>query len=176
MAEIPDSWEKYGFPDPTFFPPYKPYAGLIKAYNERCSVCGRYPYSVPVFFSKIVGVEYETSLPSTVSYILGNFFDDNLRYLAPYFVNPDKVPAADTIQKCMWTWDDLLLAGADGIKNNIICWIGDYSLSSCVPLWPVKWIIQRYKMINLLRYHPTVWRDPPDFRYEDKNNTFNFKA
>ena len=168
MEDIPDSWEKYGFPDPTFRPIHKPYEGLIKAYNERYSVC-RYPspITVPAYFSVIT--TDRLVLPSTAQYIL-SLFDDHIRLLT------EKVPAAETLRDCMWTWNELMLAGADGIEDDIIWAEKSYNFISGIPTWPVRWIIQRYTMLNLLRYYPTVWTNPPDFRYEDKNDTFNFKA
>lgn len=53
-----------------------------------------------------------------------------------------------------WTWEELLLAGADGDEDNIIDLTGEsnYGNVNLIPNWPAKWAKQRYKMINLLRF------------------------
>ena len=180
MADIPDSWEKYGFPNPNLWAPYKPFVGLIKAHNERCRVGGA-EYVIPDFFSKIILNENDRlrELPQAVRGRLGTL-DQYILAQAPSFVNPAKIPTASSIGECFWTTDDLLLAGADGVEDDIICFADGYyfpSSFSFVPLWPVKWAIQRYKQINLLRYQWTHFLDQwPFVEYKDLNNTFNFKA
>ena len=50
MPEEPERWEKYGFPDPTFYPSYLPFVGLCKALNERLSWYG-YQMDLPDYFN-----------------------------------------------------------------------------------------------------------------------------
>ncbi|MBR4666628.1 MAG: hypothetical protein IKO93_22365 [Lentisphaeria bacterium] len=154
MDQEPESWEKYGFPDPTLCPPFLPLEGLKKAIIERGGSFARFPEK----FQSMSG-RNGYGIESTMEFI-----DRALKALIQnnYFLNPDKLtdfsdyqnPGADF----RWNWNDLLLAGADGIEDDIIetddPLITGYSTRGLAfgPQFPVRYLIQRYKMINLLKY------------------------
>ena len=158
-----ESWEKYGFPDDvTFRSMYLPSVGLIKALNERLEAVGMEPVPVPGYFTPYEGSQ------SFTGRIDSKIFNE----LCYRFVNPEKIPSAQYYSACFWRPDELELAAADGVEEDV------FHYHPLMPEFPVKWAIARYKAINLLRYVVTSdAKDWPDiFTYEDKNNTFNFKA
>ena len=106
-----------------------------------------------------------------------NSFDEKLipMTLSSVFVNPDKIPSASSWMDCFWDFSDLILAAAGGVEEDTI-----FSFDSSDWLYPefsVKWALQRYNAINLLRYVVTeIIYVPPYVEYEDINDTFQFKA
>ena len=164
-----ESWEKYGFPDPRFHQGYLPYVGLCKAYTERAKAvnehAGEYPY--PDYFTRIN--------PGNNTYYFFNNFDQSLYGFCRNFVNPDKITGASSYSQCFWTFEDLLLAAAGGVESEIL-WTF-YDVNPLMVQFPAKWAIQRHNAINLLRYVPTKYlTEWPFVEYEDRNDTFNFKA
>ena len=162
---MPESWEQYGFPNPYFQLGYLPLVGLYKAMRERAKAFNYLPYVSPV-------PDYFVSVNDS---FLSNL-DSSLYTLLYYkFVNPDKIPGASFESKCYWTWDDLSLAAAGGVKADIFPMF--YYTDPLITQFPVKWAVQRYKAINLLRYVRTKslpeW---PFMEYKDLNDTFDFKA
>ena len=160
-----NSWEDCGFPDIYFRTGYLPWLGLVKALYERRSAVGLQTYipRVPEYFCRIdIKMIYHC-------------WDFDRALPAGYFINPDKIPSASSPSDCFWTEDSLLLAAAGGVQDDVVTtnsmrWF-------FLPEFPVKWAIQRYNAINLLRYVPTEYIPQwPYFAYEDLNNTFNFKA
>ena len=160
-----ESWEKYGFPDPTLRTGYLPYCGLVKAFAERVAASGGSgSYDLPEYF-----------YPTNNSRELFAVFERGMSGRCGYFVNPDKIPDADNYDQCFWNYEDLTLAAAGGIQEDVFS--AYYNVNRLAPDFPVKWARQRYNAINLLRYIPTSSAlDWPTFTYEDCNDTFNFKA
>lgn len=155
-----ESWRKYGFPDDLYFRwYYTPMIGLIKATNERRAAVDLEEIEIPKYFSR-----YE------------NYFLTDLGGMAfgtgTWYVNPDKISSAHQYRDCFWTSGELLTAAAEGGE------IYYHNRRVFSPDYPVKLAIQMYNGINLMRYVPTS--DPADwpdiFTYEDRYNTFNFKA
>ena len=155
-----ENWSQYGFPDNLYFRwYYTPMIGLVKATNERLAAVDLEEIPVPEYFS-----EYP------------NYFLDGVNNkildAGEKFVDPDKISSAHRYEECFWTRNDLLQAAADGEE---IYYHYQFPFS---PDYPVKLAIQMYNAINILRYVPTS--DPQDwpdvFTYEDRYNTFNFKA
>lgn len=155
-----ENWEKYGFPDDIMFrSPYLPWLGLIKALNERSEAVNLEPFPIPEYFSVFGGMIWEFD------------FEDALQITARHYVNPSKIDFSKSYVNCFWHIDDLgnaVLNGED--KVNVTSFMR--------PLYSVKWAIWTYNQINNLRYVATS--DPKDwpdvFTYEDRCNTFNFKA
>ena len=163
----PESWSKYGFPDDIFFRTvYTPMDGLIKALNERLNAIDSDPYPIPQILDSR-GWDFLN---------LHDFDDRLLNFTAPKFVNPDKITTAGRYSDCFWSWGDITRAvesetGEEWIRTSV-------SYNIMTTDYPVKWAVQRYNAINILRYVPTS--DPNDwpsvFTYADRYNTFNFKA
>ena len=152
MPEEPERWEKYGFPDPTFYPSYLPFVGLCKALNERLSWYG-YQMDLPDYFNG------SRDGKTAINYIYE--FDTYLALLGLHrYINPDKydelVPSSnpDDID-IYWTFEDLLLTGADGVEEDIV-FTYPRNRSLLAPNWCAKWLRQRYKIINLLKYRPIL--------------------
>jgi len=155
-----ENWAAYGFPDHLYFRwYYTPMIGLIKAINERRSAIGLEEIEIPKYFS-----EYP--------YYFLDRLETIIIWLPEHYVNPDKIDHAHSYSGCFWTSNELLEAAAEGGEPYFHY---QYPFS---PDYPVKLAIQMYNSINLLRYVPTS--EPKDwpkvFTYEDKYNTFNFKA
>lgn len=149
MPEQPETWEKYGFPDPTFRTPYLPYVGLCKALNERANYNGEGEdiIEIPDKFS---------CFDSSVWFYLLYAFDTAFTKVAVSgaYVNPEKYDDLDEdsdVSDMCWTWEDLLLAGADGVEADVID-LNANPPPKLLPNWSAKWAKQRYKMLNLLRY------------------------
>ena len=140
-----ECWEKYGFPDPAFMTPYLPYIGLVKALNERAELAGTDTITIPDYFSRVPDwgsamTHFDTALAAVV----GN----------GRFVNPEKYDSLNensTPGDLAWTFNELLLAGADYIQDNIIY---PYTRQGVhlAPVLYAAWLKQRYKMINLLHF------------------------
>lgn len=154
-----ENWGKYGFPDDIFFrAPYLPWIGLVKALNERSEAVELEPLEIPEYFTQYGGMSWEADF----YYLLGE--------VQKYYVNPDQIPTAKGYYGCFWYAGDLNNAALDGedIENvtSITC-----------PRYSAKWAIWTYNKINLLRYVATSKESEwPKFEYEDKYNTFKFKA
>ena len=162
MSGFPEieNWKQCGFPDDLYFRPYdKPMIGLIKAINERFAAVGLKEIKLPEYFS-----EYP-------HYFLDDLY--NIIFgIAWKYVSPDKISSAYLYQDCFWTKSELQEAAAEGGEPY---YHYQWPFS---PDYPVKLAVQMYNAINILRYVPTS--DPKDwpdvFTYEDRYNTFNFKA
>ena len=164
----PNSWQDCGFPNIHFRTAYLPWVGLVKALNERLAIVQAQQREVPGYFTRqIVKMLYycdEFDRFGLQSAVGGNRL----------FVNPDKIPSATSVYDCYWTYSDLLLAAAGGVEGDIVTTNIHHLL---MPEFPVKWAIQRYNAINLLRYVRTKTLSKwPYVEYEDRNNTYNFKA
>ena len=157
-----ESWSKYGFPDHIYFRTmYLPTVGLIKALNERLESVKLETLPVPEYFSTYEGSQY----------FLGSFDSKIFNHAVYRFVKPDKVSTAQNYYECFWSAEELELAAADEIGENI------FTYHPLMPDFPFQWAMQRYNAINLLRY--VVTSDPQDwplFTYTDLNNSFKFKA
>ena len=148
MAEEPECWEKYGFPDPHLCPPYLPLEGLKKAIIERGGSFRNFPEQFRPMYAE--------SAMQSIDNAIRNLIRD------VYFLNPAKLDAIEDYmisdQEFKWTWEDLLLAGADGIEEDIIETDDPMIIGHSTrglkfgPQLPVRYLIQRYKMINLLKY------------------------
>ena len=161
-----ESWEKYGFPDDLMFrSPYLPGVGLCKAFNERVDAEGEINFAAaPV--TRVDIPEYFTPYPG-----MGFQFMINVWNLAFYkYVNPEKVPTATRYMDCFWDANDLRSIAADNMDMN--------DLTNILrPEFSVKWALWIYNAINILRYVPTsTFGEWPTFTYEDRYDTFNFKA
>lgn len=155
-----ENWAQYGFPDNLYFRwYYTPLIGLIKATNERLDAVDLEEIELPEYFS-----EYPNYFLDSVT---AKIFEAGAK-----FVNPDKISSAQSYDQCFWTQVDLSNAAADGDQPYY------HYQDVFSPDYPVKLAIQRYNAINLLRYVPTSdQEDWPDiFTYEDRYNTFKFKA
>lgn len=153
-----ENWAAYGFPDDLIFrPPYLPWAGLIKAMNERREAVDLEPFPVPEYFSSFGGMIWE----SDFGWALSN--------AVVRFVNPDKVSSAEHYRDCLWDPADLENAALDGEELENVN-------SPLRPLYSAKWAIWTYNKINILRYVPTSEpEDWPTFHYADRYSTFKFK-
>ena len=159
-----ENWGKYGFPDDLYFRwYYTPMIGLIKATNERRAAVDLEEIEIPEYFSQYTDYFLD---------VLGNMIFNSFSGAGVKYVNPDKISSAHQYRDCFWTSNELLTAAAEGGEiyyHNRWPFSHDY---------PVKLAIQMYNGINLMRYVPTS--DPADwpdvFTYEDRYNTFNFKA
>lgn len=146
MAE---NWQAYGFPDGiTFRTAFVPFIGLVKALNERLKAVGKTEITVPDLF---------TTIGESALSILRNFDVAFESAVHRNFINEAKTTVLNentTYSSMYWTWEDLLIAGADGVQNNVIL-LGANEYQKLTPEWSVKWAMQRYKMLNLLRYVET---------------------
>ena len=168
----PNSWEDCGFPNIHFRTAYLPWVGLVKALNERVRTAPYLQLPVPGYF---------TPIPEKMFLTCYRFDNEGLIWAVSQFnnqrfINPDKIQPPDpSLNDCLWTLPDLLLAAAGGIEEDIVT--SNDPADILMPEFPVKWAIQRYNAINLLRYvytgHSSVF---PYFTYEDINDTYNFKA
>ena len=158
---MPESWNDYGYPDDlTLKTAYLPTVALIKALNERRAAVNMEPLIVPDYFSP---------WPGPQSFLAD--FDFALNATVPHFVNPDAVSSATSYSGCFWWYEDLELAAVGGDPAKV------YHRNPLQPEFCLKWALQRYAEINLLRYVATTTEsDWPTFNYEDINDTFNFKA
>ena len=169
MPEV-ENWAKYFFPDNlTFRFPFMPALGLCKAYNERFDV------EISGDVNPFAGVPVRVEIPEYFDSFPGMGFTmsiDNIGQVALYkFVDPNKIETARNFQDCFWDPSDFWKAAAT--EDDEL----DILTNSLRPEFSVKWAVLMYKAINLLRYVPaTKWSDWPSFEYEDKYNTFNFKA
>lgn len=159
-----ENWDECGFPDHIYFRTmYLPTVGLIKALNERLAVFGLDTLPVPEYFSPYEGSQ------SFLGRFDSKIFNEGL---PDRFVNLDKVQTAQDYFGCFWTAEELEMAAAGGVEEDV------FQYHPLMPEFPEKWALHRYNMINLLRYvstsEPEDW--PDEFTYEDKNDTFNFKA
>ena len=170
MPEETESWEKYGFPDPGLMPLSIPLTGLIKAVLERCHVANvGTPLSVPDTFAM--------ANEKDIMYLIDNALYD-LSSLK--FWNLDKMqnpPSHESTESSQfyYTWEELLLAGADGHEDEIVI-CAPYDSPSYnrqrlrfLPELSLKWIKQRYKMVNLLRYRLYGWSCPCEEFYGYKH-------
>ena len=168
----PNSWEDCGFPNINFRMGYLPWVGLAKAVNERLAAAEKWGIrqTVPGYFTRrsvdmiYYCIDFDRfALPHTV-------------YAADRpFINPDKIPSATNWEDCKWTYSDLLLAAAGGVEADIVT--ADNRHDMLLPEFPVKWALQRYNAINLLRYSMTTYHPKwPYVEYKDINDTYNFKA
>lgn len=165
MAGNDENWAKYGFPDDIMFrSPYLPAVGLCKAYNERMNAEG--------FVNDSAAAPPVIRLPEYFTPYPGMQFNINVFQLGMYkYVNPDKVETARRYRDCFWDSDELVQAAAGDMDPDEI-------LSYSRPEFSAKWALFIYNAINILRYVPvTSWQQWPDeFEYEDRYDTFNFKA
>lgn len=154
MSENTECWEKYGFPDPHLCPPFLPLEGLKKAIIERGGSFSHFPEKFQPMTGPLA-ISIETAME-----LIDNAIRNLIRNV--YFLNPDKLTDFSDYQNpyvdFRWNWNDLLLAGADGIEEDIIetddPLITGHSTRGLAfgPQFPVRYLIQRYKMINLLKY------------------------
>ena len=145
-----ENWQKYGFPDPTLYPPYLPYVGLIKALNERRTIAGFNPVPVPDYFD-LFDVQN-----GRIWDMLRYTIDDRIKDLKSYYIKPDKYDSLDehsSTSDMFWTWNELLEAAADR-EEIIFTETSDWT--RLTPRLPAEWAIQRYRMINLLKYRPIL--------------------
>ena len=142
-----ESWEKYGFPDPHLATPYYPFVGLVKALNERLELIGGEPFDL---------VDSEFFQPyATIPLGLLNSLDSTIMVTGEQFINPDRFDLLDDTlpaDNMRYTRKDLLLLGAEGIEENIISPSLSWGFTHLAPNWSAEWAIQRYRIINAMRY------------------------
>ena len=144
---MPENWQKYHFPDPTFCTPYLPFLGLVKALNERITAevppeAGG-PMDEPEKFTDM-NLLYSDNAHYTL-----RLFDENLASTAGYYVNTakyDNLDANSRTDDLLWTWEELTQAAGGGE------WLDTFSDYKLTPDFPAKWAKQRYNAVNLLRY------------------------
>lgn len=154
-----ESWEQFGFPDPTLYPAYLPFVGIAKALNERISAIGGIDPHGPVVIPDVFDPSRALSSMMDV--------DQKLNIVCRSYIRPDKFPQIDYPGDLFWKPDELYLAAADGISENVI--YTDVNKRSMLNfLYPVEWLKQRYKMINLLRYK-RIDNEISSFYSEDEN-------
>lgn len=139
-----EGWAKYGFPDPHLATPYYPYVGLIKALNERRALIGKSQYNIPEFFRLYY------SRPE----ILFNELDNYIMDTGYSFINParfDMLTDSSNFADMYYTKNDLLLLGAEGDAEKIIT-TNRPGFTHLLPDWSAEWAIQRYRIINGMRY------------------------
>ena len=168
MITDPQSWEEGGIPDHLKFRrAVTAHLCFIRALNERRIACIGSPYS---------DIDrYQFFFPNQLSpftFVLIWTILRNIGDFAPYFVKPDKIASAANYEDCFWTFDEIRHEVGDDL------WPASESdWKPFLPEWPLKYVEPMYNAINLLRYVPTTKKgDWPDFEYEDKNDTFKFKA
>lgn len=164
MITDPQSWQEAGFPDNLFFRRfYLAGLGLDRAIDERyAAALNLHPTHPPSYFFMFRPEDMFTFFSG---------LNIGLRQLSPLFVNPDKISSASSYQECFWTWNELVSEATEG---EILDWTPYPFHPEC----PAKLAKQYYNAINLLRYLPTTKEEdwPDEFDYEDKNDTFQFKA
>ena len=142
------SWETFGFPHPGFMPVWKPAEGLMKALAER-----RLPFAEKWDFDTIAK-EDQLKLFAEVAngQLWCREFDSLLKELAIKYLNHTKMKNNEPLDfsRIMWSWEDILLAAVDGKKEKI----ADPAKGDLSPEWNLEWLLQRYKVLNLLRYAP----------------------
>ena len=170
MNADPQSWEDGGIPDNVFFHRFAiPYLCFTRALDERLFAAtgshyvdiDRYKYFYPIYGYPVRSILIVLSIPN------------NLAEIAPYFVKPDKISTAENYEDCFWTLDEIRHEVGEDLWPE-----SESSLMPFLPDWPIQYVKPLYNAINLLRYLPTTKKDdwPDEFDYEDKNDTFNFKA
>ena len=165
-----ESWDQYGFPDSIVLRNvYTPVVGLIKALNERRSVLGLQDEDIPDYFSSFI-MPPINSLRQLEHSILSTFYS---------FVYPPAVSGAQYYWSCFWGDQSgfTMLEEAGITMEEFFFFEPDVVNYPFNPGFPAQWAINMYKIINLMRYVATTSEDDwPTFHYEDKNNTFQFKA
>ena len=174
---MPETWNDYGFPDDLAFRTFAlPFTGLCKALNERAEAVTTASKG-QITIEPMPIPDYFTPFPSQGGTVYANGcidFDFSLKTICEWMVNPDKIQPDKSWKTYLWTLEELLLSVVDDPSELIVADIGYYH--PFVPGLSVKWAVQRYNAINVLRYAATKLEDYPDFEYEDFYNTFNFKA
>ena len=172
MNPDPQSWEDGGIPDDVMFRRFAiPYLCFARALDERLfAATGRHYVDIDrIKYFYPIGMYGPMRTILLLLSILGDIAD-----LALCFVKPDKISTAEKYEDCFWTFDEIRHeVGAEDL------WPDDESrLKPFLPDWPIKYVEPMYNAINLLRYLPTTKTEdwPDEFAYEDKNDTFKFKA
>jgi len=134
--------------------------------NERYVAAGFNPSYRPYYFFPFVADNVD--IENVVTFFLT--LNASLIDLSQLYVNPDKISSASSYNECFWTWNELVSEATDG---EMFAWAANPFLPEC----SAKLAKQFYNAFNLLRYVPTTeWYKWPVFDYEDKNDTFKFKA
>lgn len=171
MNPDPQSWADGGIPDNVKFHQFAiPYLCFTRALDERLFAATKSHYVDIDRFKYFYPIGMDGPM-QTILIVLSIL--DNLGELAPYFVKPDKISTAENYEDCFWTREEIRHEVGEDLWPA-----SESSLNAFLPDWPVRYIKPSYEAINLLRYLPTTRKEdwPDEFDYEDKNDTFKFKA
>lgn len=146
-------WAAYGFPNPLFRPCRLPMEGLWKALAERhLPFEGRSllrDFAFPEGWC-IDAITAHAFIPLLAKVESDDFtgLDGAIRHICGGYINHTRDDFA------AWAWDDLCAAAApDGLAEPP---------GRLAPKFPAEWAIQRYRMLNLLKY-PLVKAARPDW-------------
>lgn len=151
--EAERGWKGYGFPAVGFLPVWKPAEGLEQALAER---------NLPFAAERDAEESAEEELLPFFRETGGGQkwsreFDRRLRLTAGRYLNhlklgdPTRQENLSDLSDILWTWEELLVAASeDGEKG-----IADPLRGTLAPEWNLRWLLQRQRAVNLLRY-PSV--------------------
>ena len=152
-----DLYKKYG--DTIRYPRHSPYS-MIHYMNinnldyELIFTSGSAGLSRLVVDNRYLNIDTDEFTPLDL-YDMFAGFDQRLDWLSKIYLNQNKLNGIENISDqsdLTWTLDDLLLAAADGQQNAIIKYVDKLE-----PELSLRWIRQRYKALNLLRYIPIAY-------------------
>ena len=169
-------WQAFGFPNPCLMPCRMPAEGLMKACEER-----RLPFMTAVDFrdwdirwNNWVAERNFTHVMERLTHwrytsVGQSFcvsFDHELKKIVPSYLNHLKAAQRhfSSISEIMWTWEELLLAAADNQEEDIADPGSGYNYGYGPPKgdlsvdWNLKWLLQRKKAVDLLRYAPVLYK------------------
>lgn len=140
------NWETFGFPKIEFLPMELPYDGLCEALWERRKV---YTPS-PVDPDSGEAMEQKNPYRPDPFAVCGSgrnaaiLFDRYLQDVAGHYINHLKVDFETLTEIPFWTMETL----CDALEETFL----DPNSEQMLPEWPLEWALQRYRMINLLRF------------------------
>ena len=140
------NWETFGFPKLEFLPSYLPYAGLCEALWERKKINATDPVNPDNGETEKPKNPY---LPALLAVCSGGrenavSFDRHLRDVAGLYINHLEADFETLTEIPFWSIESL----CEALKERLV----DPESDQMLPEWPVKWALQRYRMINLLKF------------------------
>ena len=141
-----ENWNSYGFPKMEFLPLELPYAGLCEALWERRKVYTRAPVNPDTGETMEEENQYR---PHPLASCSGGrdaaiLFDRCLREVSGHYVNHLAADFEQLTEIPFWTIESL----CEALEETLI----DPEREQMLPEWPVEWALQRYRMINLLKF------------------------
>lgn len=141
-----ENWETYGFPKLEFLPSYLPYAGLCEALWERKKI-NTFRQSDLESGEEMEEKNYYRPDPFSICNGGRNtamVFDRHLQDVAGVYINHLEADFETLTEIPFWTIESL----CEALEETLI----DPESDQMLPEWPLEWALQRYRMINLLKF------------------------